>query len=210
MDIAEFKRLWLSGAISSEAYYWHEGLADWRSLPRSITTIAEQIVCSERDWQQGFIDDTFYWFPCLELIRTSLSEFGDRDWADRWQRAGGVVHSSGRFLARRDAKVWERLGSTELFSDGLDHPFPPFAFASGMGVRVVPRRECLPLGIIGDDDKMKALEIRVTEGIRASFKEDISTEELKAIKAGLDAEIAKGEIRLKEIGFDLTTRRYVK
>jgi hypothetical protein len=191
MDIAEFKRLWLSGAISSEANYWYDGLASWQPLPLIITSIAERLTSSELYWQRGRSDYALFAFPCIEFIRIWPSEFGERDWAERWQRAGGSAHPSGRFLARKDDRIWERLGSTELFSDGLDHPFPPFAFGSGMGVNEVSRGESIALGIITSDTDIPGSPAERAEARRIA--EQFGPELLKAAIAELEVKI-KGDL----------------
>jgi len=44
-------------------------------------------------------------------------------------------------IALKDDDVWDQLGSSDFFPDGLDNPYPPFAFNSGMDVRDVIRSE---------------------------------------------------------------------
>lgn len=188
LDIAEFKRLWLSGTISSDAYYWHDGLASWQSLPLIITSIAERLKWSERNWKQGFTDAALFTYPWIEFIRIWPIEFGERDWAERWQRAGGAVHPTGRFLARKGAEVWDRLGSTELFSDGLDHPFPPFAFGSGFGWREVSRNECFALGVIAADEEVRPKPADMNDGVKVSAK-GYDADMIDALIAGLKAEV---------------------
>jgi len=195
MDIAEFKHMWINGAISSEACYWHEGLAGWQPLPLIITSIAERLTFSERDWKQARTDYALLAYPCLEFIRIWPIEFVERDWVERWQCAGGAVHPSGRFLARKDAKVWERLGSTELFPDGLDHPFSPFAFGSGMGVREVSRAESIELGIITSDTDIPASPAERAEARHVAQHYD--PEHLAAMRKDLQAEIESDLVKLK-------------
>ena len=55
-------------------------------------------------------------------------------------------------IALKDDDVWNNLGDSSLFDDGLDNPSPPFAFNSGMYWRQVPRDECIELGLIEGDE----------------------------------------------------------
>ena len=187
LDIAGFKHLWISGGISSEAHYWQEGLADWQPLPPVITSIAERLESAERNWNDGRSDFALFAYPGIELVRIWPTEFGERDWSERWQRAGGTAHPSGRFLARKDSEVWQRLGSAELFPDALGFPFPPFAFGSGMGTRDVPREEAITLGLISSSTdipgppKQRKKARRVAQQFDPAF--------LAALKDDLDAEI---------------------
>jgi hypothetical protein len=98
-------------------------------------------------------------FPAWELFR--LTEPRDprakRNWTARWQiaaQAAGdfdalrVFAETGRMMARKDSPLWEQLGSSQNFDDGLDNPFPPFAFNSGMEVRDIDFDEAFALGLI--------------------------------------------------------------
>lgn len=117
--------------------------------------------------QQGNTREAVAQFPAWELIRisprrvprgfqstkTGLMPVPGDSWQERFVRAGGTLVGDGRMIARKDDTVWERLGDSNEFPDGLDQPFPPFAFNSGMDWRAVPRREAIALGIIdpGED-----------------------------------------------------------
>lgn len=85
-------------------------------------------------------------WPAQELVRASPSKVR-RDWAERWEKAGGTIYN-GRFIALKDSKVWENLGSPTLFPDALGNPFPPFAFNSGMDVTDITRDEAIKLGVM--------------------------------------------------------------
>jgi hypothetical protein len=97
-------------------------------------------------WVASQDPDTLDAFPAWELVRISPA-LEPRDWRTRWMIAGGQTFG-GRMIALKNAPVWEGLGSSRLFADALDNPFPPFAFNSGMDVRDVSRRECEALGVI--------------------------------------------------------------
>ncbi len=69
------------------------------------------------------------------------------DWDERFVRAGGELHD-GRMVALKDDAVWENLGDSGLFDDGMDTDTPPYAFNSGMGWREVGRDEAIALGVL--------------------------------------------------------------
>jgi hypothetical protein len=110
----------------------------------------------QRAWRQ----------PAWELVRVasrkvprgyrsgrggSLVAVAGEDWPSRFVKAGGQLRDGGRMVARKDDPVWAALGSSELFDDGLDVDYPPFAFNSGMGWRGVARRDAVALGVIEED-----------------------------------------------------------
>lgn len=158
--------------------------------------------------QRATQDDELYWFPAYELVRIYPRQVprGERrvkggivpdpgqDWPSRWEKIGGEFYD-GRMIALKTSELWHELGSSANFNDGLDASFPPFAFNSGFGWREVPRRECVALGVAGASDPQAPHAVRVNEGLQQSAQ-DFSTEELKAIRAGLQTEIAAGKIKL--------------
>lgn len=92
-------------------------------------------------------------WPAAELIRELVPQGGveaERDWAARWEEAGGEFTGS-RMIALKSDPVWDKLGDPELFPDGLDNPWPPFAFNSGMGTHDIDREEATELGLIAAD-----------------------------------------------------------
>lgn len=97
-------------------------------------------------WVSSQDPDTLDAFPAWELVRISPA-LEPRDWRTRWMIAGGQTFG-GRMIALKNSPVWEGLGSSRLFPDALDNPFPPFAFNSGMDVRDISRRECEALGLL--------------------------------------------------------------
>jgi len=127
------------------------------------------VVNTNREMAQGFgylvqgndpaIIDAF---PALELIRIEdrkvPRDVGPLGWAKRWQMAGGKMFD-GRMIALKDDAVWDKIGSTELFDDGLDNPYPPFAFNSGMDVREISRDEAITLGVMTPDTQVEPREL---------------------------------------------------
>src|SRR6185503_2254093 len=87
-------------------------------------------------------------WPAQELFRGEARE-KERDWQERFRLAGDqsgspigdgwTITPDGRMIALKNHPIWDALGSSELFDDGLNNPFPPFAFASGMWVRDIDR-----------------------------------------------------------------------
>ena len=186
---------------------------------RTVTAQVAGIAETER----AMGDDALYWYPAWELVRVAtvviprgkkLGKCGEleddpgQSWPDRWAKCGGQFYS-GRMIARKDNPIWNEIGNSANFPDALDTSYPPYAFGSGMGRREVPRRDCVEIELITAADEVSPLAVRMNEALQASVK-NISTEELKAIRDGLQKEIEESEIKLKAIGYDLKTRRYVR
>ena len=71
-------------------------------------------------------------------------------------------------IALKDDPVWEQLGSSDLFDDGLDNPYPPFAFNSGMDVQDVDRDEAIKLGLIDRDTQVVPQSRGFNQDLQAS------------------------------------------
>jgi len=113
----------------------------------------------------GQSDAALYQYPCWELVRiyprsvprgmkqtkAGIEEDPENSWPARFEAAGGEL-IDGRMIAPKDSEVWSRLGDSELFPDGTDSDAPPYAFGSGMGLRGVPRAECIALNVIDGDE----------------------------------------------------------
>lgn len=108
-------------------------------------------------------------WPALELVRYE-SRAKPRDWESRWRIAAAasgdtdalrMLDDNGRMVARKDSPVWDSLGDSELFDDGLDNPFPPFAYNSGMWTEEVSRDEAIELGLINEGDKVEPQELDI-------------------------------------------------
>jgi hypothetical protein len=121
----------------------------------------------------NFDQDELDAFPALELLRVydrdvprgfrrgkgGLIPVPDDDWPSRWQAAGGQLYD-GRMIALKNDAVWENLGAgAGGYDDTLGNPFPPFAFNSGFDVDGVDRKECIELGLIDPDEKVKPVKI---------------------------------------------------
>ncbi len=91
-------------------------------------------------------------FPAQERVRVRQRK-QPRDWAKRWQDAGGKLYE-GRMIALVDDPIWTAISA-------FGNPFPPFDFGSGMGVRAVKKSEAVRLGVISADEvRAKAEELR--------------------------------------------------
>jgi len=115
-------------------------------------------------------------FPAYEFRRAyprkKPRDLGPLPWVTRWQMAGGDL-VDGRMIARKDDQVWQNLGSSALFPDGLDNPYPPFAFNSGMDVFDVRRDEAEKLGVIDPGESVDRQPLPdFNEGLSASGPSD--------------------------------------
>lgn len=151
--------------------------------------------------ESGQSDYALFAFPAYELVRIyprnvprgqkrdkegALTEDPGKSWPDRWERVGGSFYD-GRMVARKDDPIWDRLGASGEFNDGLDAPFPPFAFNSGYGWREVPRAEAVSLGVISESTDIQGSRASMNEGVKAAAKFD--PDFLKALRADLDTEL---------------------
>lgn len=158
--------------------------------------------------EQGQSDQALFSYPAYELLRIyprtvprgekrakggAIVPDPGNDWPARWEKAGGSFYD-GRMIARKDSPVWEELGSSGNFDDGLDASFPPFAFNSGFGWREVPRAECLALGVIDADTDIQGTTAEMNEGLKVAQKFDPDV--LRAIRAGLNTEIEGDLLKL--------------
>jgi len=107
-------------------------------------------------------------WPAQELFRAEARKV-PRDWISRWRLAGGqtgdaigtgwTITEDGRLIALKNHDIWNLIGSSDLFSDGLDQPWPPFAFQSGMWVQDIDRDEAESLGLITADGKVEPMDV---------------------------------------------------
>lgn len=115
-------------------------------------------------YRQGMDEDALDMFPAWEFFRAEERE-KERDWAFRWRLAGELTGDaigkgwtmtpSGQMIALKTHKIWDLIGSSELFKDALDNPYPPFAFQSGMNVREVDRDTAEALKLLGVNEILK-------------------------------------------------------
>lgn len=144
-------------------------------------------------------------FPCWEFIRVEERKV-HRDWESRWQQACAdsgdddalrVFQESGVMCARIDSDLWDSLGS--MFDDSLDVDYPPFAFNSGMGVRLMSRARAEELGIIDEGETVQPVEMpdfNASLKAGADFRDQRLAEDVLQ-KLGPQYEIAGGVLQLK-------------
>ena len=115
---------------------------------------------------QGLDADVVEMWPAWELYRQEERK-EKRDWLARFMAAGqqsgralgdGWTVQGGEMVALKGHPIWEALGSSALFDDGLDVSYPPFAFSSGMWVREVDRKRCEELGILAAKERIEHKE----------------------------------------------------
>lgn len=133
-------------------------------------------------------------YPAFELVRIYDREEprgempGSLGWLERFVRAGGRLFD-GRMIARKDDPVWASLGDSNLFEDGLDSPFPPFAFNSGMGWREVPREEAIELGLITGDEAPSESDARFFDEEMAEDAAQFNPQQFEDLRRSLRARI---------------------
>ena len=98
-------------------------------------------------------------YPALKLVRVKSVRVergsvnsGSPGWEIRWRKAGGpplVDQGGGQvMIAPVNHIVWQRLGDSSLFDDGLDSVHEPYWFNSGAGREPVARGVCIQLGLM--------------------------------------------------------------
>lgn len=132
-----------------------------------------QMAQSHGQMIQGMADGVIDVWPAQELIRVEGRK-QPRDWLMRFRTAGEqsgrsigdgwTITPDGRMVALKGHPIWAQLGSSALFEDALDLPYPPFAFASGMDVTDVMRDEAIALGILAEDEKVQAQPVEFGVG----------------------------------------------
>lgn len=162
-------------------------------------------------WKQGQDLESRWQYPCWELVRIGVREVPrgfkrgkggalvddpENAWEERWARAGGELVDGDRMVARKDDEVWEALGDSGVFEDGLDNPFPPFAFNSGMGWRAVPREEAVELGLVGEDEVPAGSEAGLNDGLKVNA-EGMDQDLLRQALADTEMQIKGLELKLR-------------
>lgn len=152
---------------------------------RLILDTQERMAANYGRRREGMDDIARWQFPAYELVRIFDREEERGDWQRRFVMAGGEL-VEGRMIARKDDPVWDSLGSSAFFTDGLDNPYPPFAWGSGMGWRSVPREEAIALGVIAPDAMPEFTDAEFADELEvnaAQFDDDF----LSALEAELEA-----------------------
>lgn len=162
---------------------------------------------------QGQSDFALYAWPCYELVRIyprriprgQKLEKGEliedpegNDWPERWAKVGGSFYGGGRMIARKDDPIWIELGSSKNFDDALDSDVPPFGFNSGYGWREVSREDAIALGVIEATADIQGRKTERDQAIEVAA--DFDLDFLKALRAGINVELAGGKARLQPGG----------
>ncbi len=190
----------LRKVISSTGYRPPEGkegtlqdLYSKRRLDTIIRTNVEQARGYVRHLD-GMKPGAFAAFPGQELIRVRERK-EKRDWATRWNNAGGQFYN-GRMIALRDDPIWERISV-------FGNPFPPFDWGSGMGVRAVSRRDSIALGVVTDNevrDKVQELKAENPVSMNENLAVSVTPEEESELRQAFGDQIAieNGEARWRD------------
>lgn len=129
-----------------------EGVAEKTSLARMDLILKTQREMAHSQAQLAVQDEeTLALWPAWRLKRFGTRKI-ERDWPKRWEAAGKacgwVGASKDEMVALKDSPIWAELGhGAGGYRDGLDNPFPPFAFSSGMDWEPVSTADCERLGI---------------------------------------------------------------
>ena len=165
-------------------------------------------------YEQGQSATALYDFPCYELVRLYPRQIPrgfkagkggvvpapGEDWPSRWAEVGGSFYG-GRMIARKDDPIWLALGSS--FDDGLDAPWPPFAFNSGYGWREVPRTLAVSLGVISADDDVSPVKRTMNDGVQLStgkLDPDLLRQAIKDLNVLIDP--VRGKLKLRGLAAD--------
>jgi hypothetical protein len=146
-----------------------DGLRDLAS-DRRINLQIETNVATARGagWhEQGMQPEVLDEFPAQEFYDAGNTGKRRTDWPDRWMKAGGQFYGE-RMIALKTDPVWQRLGSSELFPDGLGNPWPPFAFNSGWRVRDIDRDETESLGLLTANTELMPQPLDLEADLAAS------------------------------------------
>jgi hypothetical protein len=168
------------------------GLQDLSSTSRLNLVLETQTEMARgAGWYaQGMQEDVLDEFPAQELVR-EVSTAKPRDWPQRWAQAGGQFYD-GRMIALKTDPIWQKLGDSSIFPDGLDNPYPPFAFGSGMGVRDVDRSEAEQLGLITENTRLMPQPLNLDVALQAS--PDVRDENLRSLMESTGAGKFKGDV----------------
>ncbi len=146
-------------------------------------------------------------FPAMELKRVyprDVPRGSERDpagpengWDERWKAAcddaddddaARVFEETDRMIALKDSGVWQALGDgAGDYDDTLGNPFAPFAFNSGMETDEIPRKECIELGLLDDDEEPEMPDLDLGDLIGGLMAHSANNAAWRALHAG-DAE----------------------
>lgn len=159
LDLSEARKQ-IRQALLGEGYHRPEGqegtIVDLMSQKRLDMKLKTDVQMA-RGWARmvdGMSPGAIYAFPAQRLVRVRDRRV-PRDWESRWRLAGDRVGWNGAsredMTALKTSPIWSALS---IFGN----PFPPFDFNSGMGLRDVPRKTAIELGLTTRDGVAKMVE----------------------------------------------------
>ena len=143
------------------------GIQDLRSQ-RRLDLIIQTNVAQARGYVrylEGTSEGALAAFPCQEFLRVERRKAERTTWRTRWERAGGKFFAD-RMIALKTDRVWTNLSA-------FHHPWPPFDFNSGMGLRDVGRREAIRYGVISADDPPPKVDPEKRPGFNDDYRETL-------------------------------------
>jgi hypothetical protein len=130
-------------------------------------------------YEQGQQVDVLDEFPAQEFYDTAPGDSKNRrEWENRWLQAGGKFYD-GRMIALKGDEVWNKLGDSDLFPDGLGNPYAPFAFNSHWRTRDIGRDEAQGFGLIDDQTELFPQPLDLNASLEAS--PDVRSEKIRAL-----------------------------
>lgn len=155
--------------------------------------------------------ERFVLFPAWELKRKSpvttprgqkrdrqgrVSPDPQNAWEARWKKAGGKV-VNGRLVAWKWDKIWQNLGNSDLFKDGLDSKFTPYWFSSEAGIFEVSK--LVAERLLGKMPILKGGPADVSLPVPTIKLDKLPEAAKKDLKTALKAIEAKGNLTLESI-----------
>ncbi len=168
------------------------GLHDIRSIGR-LNLIFDQQTADANGFAAWKVDtdpENLNAVPAQEFLRVEPRRVPRDDWGERWKRAGGKI-IDGRMVALKTDPVWMALSR-------FGHPWPPYDYGSGMGVRDVFRNEAEAIGLVERGQRMEATQQRdFNDAVEASMSDMVDRRIIKgALKAlGKAWEYAGGKFK---------------
>jgi hypothetical protein len=140
-------------------------LKDIRSIPRLglIYDMQTQQAQGYARWKLDQSEGALMLYPAWEFKRLQARAQPRADWPQRWRAAGGQFFA-GRMIALKNDPLWAKLSR-------FGQPWPPFDFASGMGVDDIDYDEAVQLGLLKPGEEVPpTAEKDFNDGLAASVK----------------------------------------
>ena len=156
-----------------------DGLQDLSSR-RRLDLILKTNVAEARGYVQyleGTSEGALAAFPCQELVRVQNRK-APRNWPEIWKGQGGSLYGGGRMIALKTDPIWTAISR-------FGHPWPPFDFNSGMGLRGIGRREAIRYGVIAPDSPPPKIDPAKRPGFNDNLREHVPFPEVSQEWASL-------------------------